>query len=59
MSDPVSRHDQKNALLFLEVFPDLLQTVLRSGEGPGSPEFEDLMAVLREKVALLKKGLDR
>jgi len=58
MSEPVTRHEQKNALLYLEVFPDLLQTVLKSGEGPGAPEFEELMSVLREKVALLKKGID-
>ncbi len=58
MSDPVTRHDQKNALLFLEVFPDLLKAVLSAGEGPGKPGFEELISVLNEKVALLKKGMN-
>jgi hypothetical protein len=56
MNDPVSRHDEKNALLFLEMFPDLLKAVLNAGEGPGSPGFEELISVLREKVSVLKGG---
>jgi hypothetical protein len=56
MNDPVTRHDEKNAWLFLEMFPELLKTVLSSGEGPGTPGYEELIDVFREKVAVLKNG---
>lgn len=57
MGDPVSRHDLKNALLFLELFPDLLKSALSSGEGPGSPGFDELLSVFNEKLELLKRGI--
>ncbi len=53
------QHELKNAVLFLESFPEILRQHLASRGVPESRELDELLELLVDKLEVVKAGVGR